>query len=64
MSRQSMATVEDVANYCDVSDRTVRRWLHDGLKHYKVGPGQQGSVRIKWSDLDAWLEAHAVEHTR
>lgn len=53
--------VAAVAVYLDVSDRTVRRMLADGLRHVKFGKGQQSGVRIKWTDLDVWLDDHAVE---
>ncbi len=65
MSKQSKAKYTDVAGvaeYCGVSDRTVPRWMRAGLRHYKPTPAQQGHVLIKWTDLDAWLEQHAVEH--
>ena len=54
--------VAGVARYCGVSQRTVRRWMKCGLKHYKPAASQQGGVLIKFSDLDAWLEKHAVEN--
>ncbi len=53
--------VAAVAKYLGVSDRTVRRMLANGLRHVKFGDGQQAGVRIAWADLDAWLDAHAVE---
>lgn len=49
------ARVSAVAEYCGVSDRTVRRWMDLGLPYSKPDPSQQGVVLIKWADLDSWL---------
>ena len=62
-SKAEYTDVAGVAQYCGVSDRTVRRWMRAGLRHVKPDPSQQGRVLIKWSELDAWLEKHAVERT-
>lgn len=41
--------VAAIAAYLNVSDRTVRRMLANGLRHVKFGEGQQAGVRIKWT---------------
>lgn len=54
--------MSDFAEHCAVSVRTVQRWIESGgLKAYKPDPSRQGRVLIKWADLDAWLEARAVQ---
>ncbi|MCF8038969.1 MAG: helix-turn-helix domain-containing protein [Desulfohalobiaceae bacterium] len=46
-------TVEEVANQCQVSSLTVRRWINAGeLRAAKLGK----SWRIKPEDLDAFYE--------
>lgn len=59
MTKPAFTSIRGVAEHCDVSDRTVRRWLEAGLRHYKLDPSQQARVLIRWSDLEAWLDAHA-----
>lgn len=62
MAKSAYGDVESVAAHLGVSPRTVRRYMASGgLKHYKPDSAQQGRVLIKWADLDAWLERHAVE---
>ena len=50
-------TRSDIAEELNVSCRTVSGWMRSGLRYSKVGR----LVRVKRSDLDAFLEGHAVE---
>jgi hypothetical protein len=59
--RAEFGTVADVAQHCRRSDRTVRRWLADGLPHVKTGPAKQAGVLVRWSDLEKFLAARTVE---
>jgi excisionase family DNA binding protein len=48
-------TVDEIANRLVVSERTVRRWVDDGLLiAHTIG----GVVRVAESDLVAFLKAH------
>ena len=48
--------VKSIAERSDVSPRTVRTWLKDGLPHSKV----RGTILIKFDQLDAFLESYSV----
>jgi excisionase family DNA binding protein len=49
--------VKTIAERSDVSQRTVRNWLKDGLPYSKV----RGTILIKFDQLDAFLERFTVE---
>jgi excisionase family DNA binding protein len=47
-----LLTVEQVAEYCQLSQSTIYHWLCDGrLKHVKLGT----AVRIRRQDLDRFV---------
>jgi excisionase family DNA binding protein len=48
--------VKSIAERSDVSPRTVRTWLKDGLPYSKV----RGTILIKFDQLDSFLESYAV----
>lgn len=48
--------VKTVAERSDVSPRTVRTWLKEGLPHSKV----RGTILIKFEQLDVFLESYSV----
>lgn len=55
-------TVAEVAEYFQVSDRTVYRWLKARmLPVLRLGPG---TTRIRQQDLDAFIEAHLTIGSR
>jgi len=47
--------VKTIAERSDVSPRTVRTWLKDGLPYVKV----RGIVLIKFEQLDSFLESYS-----
>ena len=50
-----LLTVDQVADRCQVSTRTVRRWITDGdLAFIRLGR----LVRIRERDLDRFLKEH------
>ena len=57
--RQPLAVPEEVAEYLRVKNvQTLANWRHSG-----IGPPYvktEGSVRYRWSDVEAWLNSHAV----
>lgn len=48
--------VKTIAERSDVSPRTVRTWLKDGLPYSKI----KGTVLIKFEELDSFLESFSV----
>lgn len=48
--------VKTIAERSDVSIRTVRTWLKDGLPHSKI----RGTILINFEELDSFLESFAV----
>jgi excisionase family DNA binding protein len=48
-------TISDIANFLDVSPRTVRRWIEKGLL---VAHRFNGLVRISDADFQLFLAAH------
>ena len=52
--------VKTIAQRADVSPRTVRTWLKEGLPHSKI----RGTILIKFDQLDAFLERFVVEDDR
>ena len=43
--------VKKAAKYADVSERTFRDWLKDGLRHSRV----RGTILISYAALDEYL---------
>lgn len=54
MSREKLATVEEVAEYLGVSTGTVYNWRYSGAGPRALKAG--GRVRYRWEDVDRWLE--------
>lgn len=52
------ANVKNAAKYADVSERTVRNWLKEGLKHSRLNAK---TIRIQYSDIDDFLEQFQVD---
>ena len=51
--------LRQVTQYADVSERTVRAWIHasvDALPAVRIG----GKLLVRRSELDAWLGRHRV----
>jgi excisionase family DNA binding protein len=49
--------IKQAAKYAGVSERTVRDWLKNGLKHSRI---TSGTVLIKYASIDAYLERFEV----
>jgi len=52
-------SLRQVTQYADVSERTVRAWIHaplNALPAVRVG----GKLLVRRSELDAWLGRHRV----
>lgn len=52
------AKIKKAAEYTGISERTMRDWLKDGLKHSRL---PSGTVLIKYEWIDAYLEAFAAK---
>ncbi|MDY6987954.1 MAG: helix-turn-helix domain-containing protein [Thermodesulfobacteriota bacterium] len=50
--------VKSAAHYIDVSERSLRNYLKEGLRHARF----RGSVFVKKDWLDEFLEAFEVDH--
>lgn len=55
------AKVKQAARYAGISERTFRPWLKQGLKHSRL---PSGTILIRFSDIDAFLEGFAAEQSR
>jgi excisionase family DNA binding protein len=53
LAAPAFLTVASAAERCQVSLRTMRRWLRSGLGFHQVAP--RGKVLIRPQDLDAFL---------
>ena len=50
--------IKKAADYADISERTIRHWLKDGLKHSRL---PSGTILIKYDWLDSYLESFAAK---
>jgi excisionase family DNA binding protein len=55
---EGWATIKKAAKYADVSERTFRDWLKNGLKHSRLNAK---TIRIRYSDIDDFLERYQVD---
>ena len=53
---EGWANIKNAAKYADVSERTLRTWLKEGLRHAKL---PTGTIRIRYDAVDAFLEQFA-----
>ena len=54
-------TVKSSTKYADRSERTVRTWLKNGLRHCKL---PSGSILIKREWLDQYIEQYEVKKNK
>jgi hypothetical protein len=52
------ASVKKAAKYADISERTIRDGLKNGLKHSKPSAGM---IPIRCSDIDDYLPKYQVD---
>jgi excisionase family DNA binding protein len=55
------ASVKDAAKYAGFSERTMRKFLKQGLKHSRL---PSGTIRIRYQDIDDYLEQFQVKEDR
>jgi hypothetical protein len=51
------ANVKNASKYADVSERTMRDLLKEGLKHSRL---PSGTIRIRYSDIDEYFDQFQV----
>lgn len=56
--RRKLATVQEIAEYCDVPVGTVYQWSSrgGGPKFIKVGR----HLRARWDDVEQWLDSQTI----
>ena len=47
-------------DYANVSERTLREWIHRPVNPLPAAQVDHGKILIKRGNLDLWLEAHPV----
>ena len=55
---EGWASVKKAAKYADISERTLRDWLKEGLKHSRLNAK---TIRIRYVDIDEFLEQFQVD---
>lgn len=55
------AKVKKAAEYSDISERTLRDWLKDGLKHSRL---PSGTILIKFDWIDQYLESFTTKENQ
>ena len=51
------AKIKKAAAYADIGERSFRKWLRQGLKHSRL---PSGTILIRYSDIDEWLNGFEV----
>ena len=54
---QGWGKVKQAAKYAGISERTLRSWLKNGLKHSRVP-----TILIRYSDIDEWIDGFSVNN--
>ena len=54
---EGWANVKKAAEYANVSERTLRDWLKEGLKHSRLN---KKTIRVRYCDIDEFLEKFKV----
>jgi excisionase family DNA binding protein len=55
---EGWASVKSAAEYAGISERTMRDWLGEGLRHSRM---PSGMIRIKYQDIDDYIEKFSVD---
>jgi len=51
--QQGFMSLETAANWCDVSRKTMKRWIQKGLRVYSEGP--RSKILVRPCDIEAFL---------
>jgi excisionase family DNA binding protein len=55
------AKIKQASEYAGVSERTLRDWLKQGLRHSRL---QSGHILIKYGWLDEFLEQYETQESQ
>jgi len=58
---EGWARVKKAAKYADVSEKTMRSWMKDGLRYSRLSSGM---IRIRYCAIDDFLKAHQVDERK
>ena len=58
---EGWAKIKPVARYAGVSERTLRGWLKQGLKHVKLPTGM---ILVRYGHIDEFLQEHLVDENK
>jgi excisionase family DNA binding protein len=53
--------IKSAQEYANVSERTLREWIHRPVNPLPAAQVDHGKILIKRGNLDQWLEAHPVQ---
>lgn len=56
---QGFCKIKKAAEYSGISERTMRDWLKDGLKHSRLQPSVTILIKYEW--IDEYLERFAAK---
>jgi excisionase family DNA binding protein len=57
MKTESLSTKRQVADYLQLTTRTIDRLMSKGLPHYKIGNQR---TRFRISDVQEWLDSQCA----
>lgn len=58
-ARRSLATAQELAEFCGVPLATVYQWSHRGGGPPLIKVGRH--LRARWEDVERWLDEHTIE---
>ena len=58
---QGWAKIKQAAKYAGISERTMRDWLKQGLKHSRIN---SGSILVKYDYIDEYLEQFCYDNNQ
>ena len=58
---RGFAKTKKAAQYAGVSERTMRDWLKQGLKHSRL---LTGTILISYDDIDNYIKKYAVSESQ
>jgi excisionase family DNA binding protein len=61
VSVNGWAKIRQAARYAGVSERTLREWIHAGLKHARL---PSGHILVKFEAIDEFLTGFVTDEKR
>ena len=53
--------LKTLQHYADISDRTLREWIHLPVRPLPAKQVERGKLLVKRSEFDSWLESHQYQ---